>query len=73
MLVRREIWNEAFGFHVPFHSLVKRLQVVPSQRSVSPPPAGNLLLPPFKLPTNSADLFACLELRRGVAHPLFAV
>jgi hypothetical protein len=73
MHVRREIWNDAFGFHVPFQSLVKQPQVVQSQRIVWLPPAAIFLLSHFKLPTNSADLFDCFDLPRGVAHPLFAV
>jgi len=73
MLAKCGIWNDAFEFHVPFQSLVKLPQVVQSQPSVSPPPAGNLLLTPFKVPANSADLFACFDLPRGVVHPLFVV
>jgi hypothetical protein len=73
MHVRREIWNDAFGFHVPFQSLVKRPQVDQPQRSVWLPPVGNLLPSYFKLPANSADLFSCFDLPRGVVHPLFAV
>jgi hypothetical protein len=71
--VKREIWHDPFQFHVPFQLLVKLPQVVQSQPSVLPPPARNLLLHPFKLPANSADLFACLDLPRGVVHPLFVV
>jgi hypothetical protein len=73
MLVRREIWNDAVGFQIPFQSLVKQPQVVQSQRIVWLPPVGNLLLSDFKLPAKSAELFASLDLPRGVAHPLFAV
>jgi len=73
MLVRREMRHDPFQFHVPLQSLVKRPQVDQSPGGVRLPPAKNLLPPPFKVVANSADLFACFDLPRGVAHPLFAV
>jgi hypothetical protein len=73
MLGGREIWNDAFEFHVPLQSLVKLRQVVQLQPGLWLPPAGNLPFPPFKLAANSADFFTRFDLPRGVAHPHFAV